>query len=196
MVFRGSEIGLGEILFDVENHNGIRKTFKGFARRCSLDDLEAILNFQELVDKYVSNHELFQGRSRDDLIDMFAHNDDIIAVFNKDNMMIGLLIYLRPRNCEANLALDAKLTKDDILKTSVIHVIASHPDYRGLGLQRYLIRYSDKLAKDCGAAYNTATVSPLNPHSLQNFLDKDYVVVQQKVKYNSKLRLIVLKKIV
>ena len=195
MIFKGSEIGLGEILFDVENHKGIRKMFKGEARRCTIDDLAAILEFEDLVDKSISNPELFQGRSREDLIDMFQHGDDVIAVFNK-GLMIGLLIYLRPRACEENLALDAKLSEADVLKTAVIHVIASHPEYRGLGIQRYLIRYADKLGKDCNASYNTATVSPLNPHSLQNFLDKDYVVVQQKMKYNNKLRLIVLKKLV
>ena len=180
MILRGNEVGLGEVFFDVENHKGIRKTFTGKARLCAMADLETVLEFQDIVDKSISDHELFQGRSREDLIDMFSHNDDIIAIFNKD-VMIGLLIYLRPRDCPDNLALDAKLTKSDILKTGVIHVIASHPDYRGLGIQRYLIRLADKLAKDSGVLYNTATVSPRNPHSLQNFLDKDYVVVQQKI---------------
>jgi len=194
MITRGCKPDLGEILFDVENYVGVHKTVVGIAERAGVEDVEKVVNFENDILKALPDPNLFQGHDATALKEDIESGDDIILVREqKKKNLMALLIFIKPRDCVHNLALDAKLDKSAILKTAVISVIAVHPDFRGIGIQRYLLKLAEKLAKDCGAKYLTATVSPQNPHSLQNFLDKGYEIRDEKMKYGCKNRYIMLK---
>jgi len=194
MITRGCEPDLGEILFDVENYFGIHKSVVGIAEKATMEDVDKIAIFEDNILKALPDAKLFQGHDAPALKEDIEAGDYVVVIREqKKKTLMALLIFVRPRDCEHNLALDAKLDKSAILKTAVIPVIAVHPDYRGIGIQRYLLKLAEKFAKDCGAKYLTATVSPQNPHSLQNFLDKGYEIRNEKIKYGGKNRYIMLK---
>ncbi len=195
MITRGCAPGFGEVLFDTESSLGIHRTFSGLVKKCSSADIDEILAFQQEVVSLIPNPDLFQAHDRAKLEEDFKKGYDVVAVYNVlKNKFVAIMIFYHPsQNQDDNLALDAGLTTADMLKTCVISVVAVHPDYRGLGIQRYLLKLAEKMAIEDGATFLTATVSPINKHSLQNFLDKSFEIRNEKIKYGGKNRYIVMK---
>ncbi len=193
MITRGCEPGFGEVLFDVQNGNSNKKMV-GIVEKATLDNITEIIDFENSILRVLPNPHLFQGHDSETLKEELLAGDDIILVRHTERKNImSMLVFTHPRDCEHNLALDSNLENEDIMKTAVVNVIAVHPDYRGMGIQRYLLKLADKLAKDCGAKFLAATVSPENVHSLKNLLNKGYEIKNEKLKYGGKNRYIMLK---
>ena len=55
--------------------------------------------------------------------------------------------------------------------------------YRGLGLQRKLIREVEKIARERGFNILCTTVAPNNSFSINNFLKEGYVYAKTELKY-------------
>lgn len=64
------------------------------------------------------------------------------------------------------------------------------PDYRGLGLQKYLFHCQMEIAAGLGAHYAFATVAPSNVHSLNNMLACGFKILDRKLLYGNRDRYI------
>ncbi len=60
--------------------------------------------------------------------------------------------------------------------------------YRGLGLQRRLIREVEKVAVERGFNLLCTTVAPNNEFSINNFLREGYVYAKTEMKYGGLVR--------
>lgn len=195
MITRGCQPGFGEVLFETESSVGIRRSITGLVKKCSIADIDELVDFQQEVVSLLPNSGLFQGHDRAKLEEDFKKGYDVVGVYNiLKNKLMAIMVFYPPSEFEEdNLAMDAGLEKSDMLKTCVISVIAVHPNYRGLGIQRYLLNLAEKMASEYNTSFLTATVSPINQHSLQNFLDKRFEIRNEKIKYGDKNRYILMK---
>ena len=194
MIERGKEVGFSEVLFDVESSGGIRRMFVGFVEKATEDMIQEIYDFEQFMYKSV-DQDAFQGRDIEELKENFKRNDDIVIIKNKHNNIVGLMIFMNPPDDYYQLAVDCGLDKKAVEKTSVVAVLAVNDYFRGLGIQRYLLRLADRLAKENKSQYLCATVSPNNKYSLANFLERNYEIKAEKIKYGNKNRYILLKNV-
>ena len=156
--------------------------------------LEAVLNSYEQFSKELNSIE-FSTQNIEELKENFKRNDDIVIIKNKHNNIVGLMIFMNPPDDYYQLAVDCGLDKKAVEKTSVVAVLAVNDYFRGLGIQRYLLRLADRLAKENKSQYLCATVSPNNKYSLANFLERNYEIKAEKIKYGNKNRYILLKNV-
>lgn len=87
----------------------------------------------------------------------------------------------------------AGLTYEELKKTAVMDLSLVAPEYRGLGLQRKTIEYSEKLLKASGFKYLLATIHPDNKYSLNNAVKCGYEVKCQRTYYGGLPRLVLMK---
>lgn len=192
MIERGRDVGFGEVLFDVESSGGIRRTFVGFVEKATVDMIQEIYDFEQFMYKSV-DEDIFQCRDINELKENFARDDSVVVVKNKHNQVIGLMIFMDPPDTYYRLAIDCGLDEEAVDKTSVVAVLAVNDYFRGLGIQRYLLRLAEQLAKENNSAYLCATVSPKNKVSLANFIERNYEIKAEKIKYGNKNRYILIK---
>ena len=98
-----------------------------------------------------------------------------------------------PGDAEDNLGQDADLAPSQLPMVGHVESVAVLPGYRGLGLQRQLVKEAEAAMRGRGLRWSMATVSPQNPHSLKNFTAAGYKVVCQKEKYGGYMRCILIK---
>ena len=89
-----------------------------------------------------------------------------------------------------NLGLDINLPPEDLIKVAHIQAMAVHPDHRGNGLQRKLVRAHLAQAGDLGYHHILSTVSPKNPKSLANMLSCGFQIEALLPKFQGWLRFI------
>ena len=100
-----------------------------------------------------------------------------------------------PELDEENLGYDIGLSQKELEKVAHMDVAAVDPDYRGMGLQKRLMKLGEADAKALGYRYLMCTIHPDNAPSLKSALSLGYRVVQTKEKYGGKLRHILLKEV-
>ncbi|MGN0907857.1 MAG: GNAT family N-acetyltransferase [Bullifex sp.] len=96
---------------------------------------------------------------------------------------------------EENLGYDIGLSGNELLKVAHMDVAAVNPAYRGMGLQKRLMKMGEDDAKALGYHYLMCTIHPDNAPSLKSALSLGYHIVLTKEKYGGKIRHILLKEV-
>jgi len=90
----------------------------------------------------------------------------------------------------------ANIQGDDISKTVILDTLCVLPQYRGNQLQIKLMLICEYLYLQMGYKYMLSTVSPMNYHSIQNYLGLNYIIfdlqeLYANEKYNAVMRYLV-----
>ena len=163
-------------------------------RKGTVADAEAYIRFLSEVKKdmdeqswfYLDPPELVQSMLVDGIMELWIAMDGerIAAAF--DILHPGLEPY--------NYGYDLDLVPEELLRVIHMDTAAVHKDYRGMGLQREMVRTVEGLLSGQGKKILLCTVHPENKYSLNNMIQQGYEIRKRVEKYGSE-RLILQKNI-
>ncbi|MFO7970090.1 MAG: GNAT family N-acetyltransferase [Bacillota bacterium] len=161
-------------------------------RKCTFNEVHKIHDLMTYIDDIIRDDSIFD---LDDIEFVKRHikaTGFTVGVFDNERLIAFLIVRI-PNKEKDNLGYNLEIKELD----KVIHMesLGVHPDYRGKGLQKKMIRYAEKLLEEGKYKYLTCTVSPKNTHSLKNFQALGYEIELKAKKYDGYQRYI-LKKIV
>lgn len=138
---------------------------------------EVKADMQEQSWFYLDPPELVQTMMADGTMELWLAMDGerIAAAF--DILHPGLEPY--------NYGYDLDLTSEELLRVIHMDTAAVHPDYRGMGLQRKMVRIVEEVLKEKGEQILLCTVHPENKYSLNNMIQQGYEVRKRLEKYGS-----------
>lgn len=156
--------------------------------QCGEEEAGVIMALQERVIAALPDKSLLaltdmnqiEESLREDVCTGVYHEGDLIA--------FSLMIINRPtpRHVAWKLDCDEKTLSGCV----TFDAIFVQPDYRGYGIQRLLWEPLLPLARKMGANRAHATISPDNPHSLENTMAFGFEVVARKTMYGGRDRFI------
>ncbi|WP_055070108.1 hypothetical protein [Clostridium massiliamazoniense] len=160
------------------------------------NDLNRFMNFQEKIIQALDNKDLYAPITSTEYIEYLEKPHYILGVENLNTKeLIAVGIYILKKLDKENYGHDLGFSEEDLLKTSQIESTLVSPQFRGNKLQQLICEEFIEKALNQGDKYITATVSPLNPYSLNSFLALDFKVEKEKLKYGGLRRYILSKKL-
>ena len=178
----------GDCRLTVSNRKGEERSFT--VRRCSEADLDEIMELQDMVAD-LTGSDIFVETTREEMTESLSC-DLCLGVYDADRLIaFGLMVCGRvtPRNLGTYLGYD----DERLLQCVTYDTTFVHPDYRGYGLQRSLGQMRDRAAAESGAREALSSVSPENPHSLDNVLKRGFGIISETALYGGRRRYILRK---
>lgn len=153
--------------------------------RCQLSDLQAVIDLNETVyaalpDKSVLRH------NAPEMIASCLEEPNVTLGFWDGNLLVAIGMLYVPQCIEEDHFHDLGLKGD--YKSANQKLFLVREGYRGLGLQRRLIREVEKIALMRGYNLLCTTVAPNNTFSINNFLREGYVYAKTEEKYGGLVR--------
>ena len=176
-------------LVHCRNRKGELRRF--FVRKCTKDDLPAIMALQEDVMLQLPREDIFVVTTEEEFRETLE-NDYCIAAFSGRRMvMFSNMILGRPTS--RHLGFQLGYDEEQIARSVIYDTTFVAPDTRGFGLQRLAAWFTDREARSIGAAEAIATVSPMNPASCRNILANGFRVDSRREMYGGLDRLVMKK---
>lgn len=157
-------------------------------RSLKTEDLQELLSLQTLVHDAIGGDEMFVYTSAEECTDSLE-KDICIGAF-ADGQMIAAAILVSNRDSDRNVG---KKMSYDPLRSVTLDSIFIEAEFRGMGLQNYMIGLMLDLAEELGADYSFATVSPENIYSLRNFESQGFSVIYRGMMYEGVERFVMMK---
>lgn len=157
-------------------------------------DLGRVNSIMDRMESQIDDTNIFVSDD-EDFIRNHIRDEGFIVVAGHSNKVVAFLIVRFPAMNEDNLGRDLGMDEDDLMKVCHMESVIVLDKHRGNALQQKLIGYSEPIAHAMGYPHAMATVSPDNPHSLENFLAMGYEAVMRKVKYDGVERIILKKEL-
>lgn len=154
-------------------------------RKGTAYDTENFIRLLEEVWQGMGNKEWFYLDPPDFVRNMMEEGTMQLWVAMDGERMAGAFDILIPGLDPSNYGLDLNFTEEQLLRVVHMDTAAVHPDYRGLGLQKRLMREAEKAAAAMGRRILLTTVHPENCYSLNNILQQGYDIVRKLPKYGS-----------
>lgn len=173
----------------------MRKELKGktgslILRPCHETDLDALMLLQEKICRGMEHPDWFATTSREENKIFLTDPNVILGVYDEGRLAAYGSVGF-PGDSPDNLGWDLGLPREEALCCAVLDTIVVDAEYRGLGLQRELIRccvaYAREKMPGCKVL---ATVAPDNIYSLRNVQAEGFEILARKEKYGGKERYI------
>lgn len=159
-------------------------------RQIGEQDVGNVLALQQEVMDALPDKKLLVGTDEAQIresIDL----DFCVGIFDGERLAAFAMMVVNrdtPRNLGQKLGFPAE-------KCVYFDIIFVHPDYRGMGLQSYALALRDSVARELGAELAFVTVSPDNPHSLNNVMKHGFEVYERREMYGGVDRYILKKRV-
>ena len=157
-------------------------------------DIGRVNTIMERMESQIDDTSLFVADD-DEFIRNHIMDEGFIVVAGTGGKVVAFLIVRFPHMNEDNLGRDLFMDAEDLMKVCHMESVIVLETHRGNGLQQKLIHYSEPVAHAMGYIHAMATVSPDNPHSLNNFLAMGYKKMERKHKYDGVERIILKKEL-
>ena len=146
------------------------------------DSLDLYIDFIELIKRDLEREDFLGDFSRTELMDILD-NKGYIYMYKYRNILVA---------CSVLIPANEKIVKELNLDVDYNKVIEIGPqavftDLRGNGIQDYMIKKMESMAKDLGYEHILTTSHPDNIYSINNFKKNNYKKIAQK-KYSRGLR--------
>lgn len=161
-----------------------------FAQTC---DATKIYRVMHKVKDSLTDKELYLADDLAYIQNTLTHRGFGLKACDDANHIIGFLLVHFPEDEPDHLGHFLNLPQEERRKTAYMDSVAILPDFRGMGLQRKLLLTAESAELLLPYRYLMATVSPKNPHSLQNFLRLNYRIVCKTIKPNGWERFVLCK---
>lgn len=155
--------------------------------------INQIMRLQSSIIDSIGNLELFAVSEQEEFEEAIKDKGCILGCVTKDNELIAMGMYVVFGYDARNYGYDIDLEGEDLLQVGQIEATVVAPEYRGLGLQREICRKLEEEARKRGNTLLCATASPLNKHSVENFIKLGYRIDREKLKYGGLRRYILVK---
>lgn len=158
--------------------SGKRGEKKLWVRSIGDADLEAVLDLQTYVKANMPNPDFLGIAPREEIAESI-YEDLCVGVFDGDRV-VAFCILIANRESQYNLGQKFGFPPEECVSFDIVFV---HPDYRGLGLQRFLLGLRKSYGRKMGAKRGFATVAPENAFSLNNILNSGFAIYDRVKMY-------------
>lgn len=154
-------------------------------RRCLPSDLQTVVDLNETVYAALPDKSILRHNSPEMIASCLEEPNVTLGMWDGDALVAIGMLYV-PQCIEEDHFHDLGLQGD--YKSANQKLFLVREGYRGLGLQRRLIREVEHIALARGYNLLCTTVSPNNTFSINNFLKEGYVYAKTEEKYGGLLR--------
>ena len=149
-------------------------------RRCNPSDFEAVIELNETVYAALPDKSVLRHNSPEMIASCLQEPNVTLGIW-EDNTLIAIGMLYVPQCLEEDHFHDLGLQGEFRSVNQKLFLVRE--GYRGLGLQRKLIREVEKIAVARGYNLLCTTVAPNNEYSINNFLKEGYVYAKTEEKY-------------
>ena len=179
----------------IEGYEKAKNGEKLILTKLNQKDIQDIMKLQDNVCHSIVNKEIYVSSSQEEFEKVIQNIGYILGYKTEAQRLVALGAYISYGYEAHNYGYDLEFTKEKLLTVGQIESIIVDPEYRGNGLQKKLCNALERIAREQGKSYIMATVSPMNPYSLNNFLALGYANKKEKLKYGGLRRYIVCKEL-
>lgn len=154
-------------------------------RPCHLSDLQAVIDLNEAIYSALPDKSILRYNSPEMIASCIEEPNVTLGVWEGDTLIAIGMLYV-PQCIEEDHFHDLGLEGE--YKSANQKLFLVREGYRGLGLQRKLIREVEKIALTRGYNLLCTTVAPNNDYSINNFLKEGYVYAKTEEKYGGLVR--------
>ena len=154
-------------------------------RQCQPADLQVIIDLNEAIYTSLPDKSVLRHNSPEMIASCLEEPNVTLGVWDGDLLVAIGMLYV-PQCIEEDHFHDLGLQGD--YKSANQKLFLVRDRYRGLGLQRTLIREVEKTAIARGYNLLCTTVAPNNDFSINNFLKEGYVYAKTEMKYGGLVR--------
>ena len=154
-------------------------------RQCQPADLQVIIDLNEAIYAALPDKSVLRRNSPEMIASCLEEPNVTLGVWDGDLLVAIGMLYV-PQCIEEDHFHDLDLQGD--YKSANQKLFLVRDRYRGLGLQRRLIREVEKTAIARGYNLLCTTVAPNNDFSINNFLKEGYVYAKTEMKYGGLVR--------
>ena len=154
-------------------------------RQCKPADLQVIIDLNEAIYAALPDKSVLRHNSPEMIASCLEEPNVTLGVWDGDLLVAIGMLYV-PQCIEEDHFHDLDLQGD--YKSANQKLFLVRDRYRGLGLQRRLIREVEKTAIARGYNLLCTTVAPNNDFSINNFLKEGYVYAKTEMKYGGLVR--------
>lgn len=154
-------------------------------RPCQLSDLQAVIDLNEAIYSALPDKSILRHNSPEMIASCIEEPNVTLGVWEGDTLIAIGMLYV-PQCIEEDHFHDLGLEGE--YKSANQKLFLVREGYRGLGLQRKLIREVEKIALTRGYNLLCTTVAPNNDFSINNFLKEGYVYAKTEEKYGGLMR--------
>lgn len=154
-------------------------------RQCQPTDLQVIIDLNEAIYAALPDKSVLRHNSPEMIASCLEEPNVTLGVWDGDLLVAIGMLYV-PQCIEEDHFHDLDLQGD--YKSANQKLFLVRDRYRGLGLQRILIREVEKTAIARGYNLLCTTVAPNNDFSINNFLKEGYVYAKTEMKYGGLVR--------
>ena len=154
-------------------------------RRCQPADLQAVIDLNEAIYAALPDKSVLRHNSPEMIATCLEEPNVTLGMWDGDLLVAIGMLYV-PQCIEEDHFHDLNLQGN--YKSANQKLFLVREGYRGLGLQRKLIREVEKIALARGYNLLCTTVAPNNDFSINNFLKEGYVYAKTEEKYGGLMR--------
>jgi GNAT superfamily N-acetyltransferase len=154
-------------------------------RPCQLSDLQSVIDLNEAIYSALPDKSILRHNSPEMIASCIEEPNVTLGIWEGD-MLIAIGMLYVPQCIEEDHFHDLGLEGE--YKSANQKLFLVREGYRGLGLQRKLIREVEKIAMARGYNLLCTTVAPNNGFSINNFLKEGYVYAKTEEKYGGLVR--------
>ena len=154
-------------------------------RQCQPADLQVIIDLNEAIYAALPDKSVLRHNSPEMIASCLEEPNVTLGVWDGDLLVAIGMLYV-PQCIEEDHFHDLGLQGD--YKSANQKLFLVRDRYRGMGLQRILIREVEKTAIARGYNLLCTTVAPNNNFSINNFLKEGYVYAKTEMKYGGLVR--------
>lgn len=154
-------------------------------RLCQLSDLQAVIDLNEEIYSALPDKSILRHNSPEMIASCIEEPNVTLGVWEGNTLIAIGMLYV-PQCIEEDHFHD--LGVEGEYKSANQKLFLVREGYRGLGLQRKLIREVEKIAMARGYNLLCTTVAPNNDYSINNFLKEGYVYAKTEEKYGGLMR--------
>lgn len=154
-------------------------------RKGTYQDTEPFIELMALVRQNMDHKEWLFLDPPDEVREMMADGTMSLWVAVDGERVIGAFDILSPQLGANNYGYSIGLTNEELMQVVNMDTAVVHPDYRGMGLQKRLMRCAEEELMKSGEHILMCTVHPENRFSLNNVLSQGYTICKTVPMYGS-----------
>ena len=161
-------------------------------RKCNLSDFQSVVDLNETIYAALPDQSVLRHNSPKMIASCLEEPNVTLGIWDGALLVAIGMLYV-PQCIEEDHFHDLELEGN--YKSANQKLFLVREGYRGLGLQRQLIREVEKIAMSRGYNLLCTTVAPNNTFSINNFLAEGYVYAKTEQKYGGLVRNLYYKKL-
>ena len=152
---------------------------------CQLSDLQAVIDLNETIYIALPDKTILRHNSPEMIASCLEEPNVTLGIWDGEILVAVGMLYV-PQCIAEDHFHDLELQGE--YKSANQKLFLVREGYRGLGLQRKLIREVERVAILRGYNLLCTTVAPNNNYSINNFLKEGYVYAKTEEKYGGLMR--------